>query len=97
MADLEDTGHVADKVWQVGGHQVFVCVVILVIQRVDTLFFYFSETDLNENFLWYKVDSAAARRKNERRQNGHTVCNGPYCEFYRSKNPPLIIIHKICS
>ena len=23
LADLEDTGHVADKVWQVGGNQVF--------------------------------------------------------------------------
>ena len=46
LADLEDTGHVADKVWQVGGNQVFVHVVILVIQRADTLFFYFTETDL---------------------------------------------------
>ena len=41
LADLEDTGHVADKVWQVGFR-----VVILVIQRADTLFFYFTETYL---------------------------------------------------
>ena len=35
------------------------------------------------------MDSAAARRRTEA-EKGQTVCNGPYCEYFRSFLPLLV-------